>query len=705
MPAQLQFLDMEAVTGFTQPGYFVAFPVTLGPSWQPGDIRVLFQDWGQNDGTNQNAQWLNVGVTPSQYPKPPGFTNAIIVQGQDPYYGFGMDWRRLQPGDTDTFIVFPRPDQMARANFAFVTVRGVDPTFTPAPTAQQGLGPNVDALAHPAGLVSVSSLSIPTAGTAVFFIGTAYDRSTLASTTGASLGCPTGWTNLTASEGSGATYTPYSNANASAVFAKSFSSSGSTGTVSVPFGNAIRPYFDVLRVFFRPAPDVSATAGSASAVPTSANATGGTTNVVVASAGGATSASSSSTAFNPVEGYWISDPLTLPGDPVTSSVIRWGSSVPLGSTLSVETSINNGASWDTAVNNRAVARLAPGDTGTRSVLVRIKMSRNLATDPAPTVSYLEMQVSTDSGTDELVPIGHGMIDKVTVKTVGGSSGGGSSTSGASSSAVTSRGGGQTGGGTSIKVHVTDLSRAIKRNVWQMPFVVPKGTNYGDAVKLMVLNRLPSQTEFAISTTTRTLDTALVYGLDQGGDPWQDIREVAMAVGFECYFDPRGVFVFRPVPDPRIGEPVFTFDEDFNPIVAEAQKELSDEQTFNDVVVTGQSSSTSNPVSAEAFDNDPASRTYILGDYGRVTQRLTFTNITTTSQAQDAANAVLFNSLGAAETVTIICVPHPALEPGDVVKLKISNVKVDGTYAVNSMVTPMSPGEPQQLVCFRQSTNA
>jgi hypothetical protein len=413
----------------------------------------------------------------------------------------------------------------------------------------------------------------------------------------------------------------------------------------------------------------------------------------------------SSTAFNPLQGYWVSDPLTLPGDPTTGSVIRWASSVPSGSSVTVETSINNGASWDVATNNRSVPRLKAGDTNTRGVLARISMTRTLATDPAPTVSYLEMQVSTDSGTDELVPIGHGMIDKVTTKTVGGSTGGGSTVSSIGSSAVISKGGGQTGGGTSIKIHVTDLSRSIKMNVWQMPFVVPIGTNYGDAVKAMVLDRLPSQTEFAISTTTRVLGTPLVYGMDQGGDPWQDIREVAIAIGFEAYFDPRGVFVFRAVPDPRIGEPVFVFDEDFNPIVAEASKELSDEQTFNDVVVTGQSSGTQNPVSAEAFDNDPTSRTYILGDFGRRTQRLVFNNVTTVDQAQDAANAVLFNSLGAAETVTITNVPHPALEPGDVVKIKISNVKVDGTYMINSMTTPMSPAEAQQLVCFRQSTNA
>lgn len=685
MPAQISFFDMSVITQV--PAAYVPIAVTLGPNWQPGDYRFFYQ---------------NVTITgASTYPMvlPPGYTfawNAGPVS---------IAYRKLLAGDTDTFIQYSVPSSLSVPGWALFTARGVAPgsAFTgnwilngrpPASSSTGGTltGTQAPTFSVPVGAGVIVAQSAPTSG------GTG-------ATGGCTLGPPTGWMNLVASDGSGATYTPFGAQSSIMLCAKSFSSAGTTAPIGVQYGAENNALVFVSALGITAAPDVSATAGSASAVPTSAAATGGTTTTVVASGGSARAVATSSTAFNPLQGYWVSDPLTLPGDPTTGSVIRWATSTPTGSTVTVETSINNGASWDVATNNRSVPRLKAGDTNTRGVLARISLTRTLATDPAPTVSYLEMQVSTDSGTDELVPIGHGMIDKVTTKTVGGSTGGGSTVSSIASSAVTSKGGGQSGGGTTIKVHVTDMSRAIKRNVWQMPFVVPIGTNYGDAVIAMVLDRLPSQEDFAISTTSRVLDTPLVYGMDQGGDPWQDIREVAMAIGFECYFDPRGVFVFRPVPDPRIGEPVFTFDENFNPIVSEATKELSDEQTFNDIVVTGQSSSTQNPVSAEAFDNDPTSRTYILGDYNRVGQRVAFNNITTQDAAQDAANAVLFNSLGAAETVTINHVPHPALEPGDVVKIKISNVNADGTYMINSMTMPASPGEAQQSVCFRQSTNA
>lgn len=406
-------------------------------------------------------------------------------------------------------------------------------------------------------------------------------------------------------------------------------------------------------------------------------------------------------AFSGLFGFWVSDPLTLSGAPVTGSVVRWQATVPAGATLTVETSINGGASWDLATNNSQVARLREGDTSTLAVLARVTLTRTLLAGTSPKVSSFELAVSADTSVDELVPVGHGMIDKVTV--IAGSETSGSTSGAPLSSGVIGRGGGATGGGTAITVHATDLSRAVSRNIWQQPLTIPSGLNYGAAVQLMVADRLPSQTDFSIATTTR-LTPLLVYGLAQGTDPWQDIQELASAIGFEAFFDAKGVFVFRPVPDPRYGVPVWRFDDTANPTIVEARRMLSDEQTFNDVVVIGQSTSSANPVSAEAYDDDPSSPTYILGPYGRVSQRLTFSLITTQDQAQDAANATLYNSLGAAETVTLIVVPMPALEPGDVIDVEVPETATSGTYYINSMTTSLSPAEPQQLVCFRQSRN-
>jgi hypothetical protein len=406
--------------------------------------------------------------------------------------------------------------------------------------------------------------------------------------------------------------------------------------------------------------------------------------------------------FNPLYGYWLSDLMILTGLPVTASVVRWSATTPTGTSVTVETSIDNGMTWDLASQGQPVPRLLVGDTVVQTVLARVTLTRATAATTSPKVQRFELSITADAHVDELVPIGVGMIDSVTVHATAGTTGSGSTSDPAGSTAVVGHGGGQAGGGVSIKVHAVDLSGQIKRNVWQMPYTVPSGLLYTDAIKAMVLNRLPDQTDFHLYSTTRTTPL-LVYGLQQGGDPWQDILELAQAIGFEAFFDAAGVFVCRPVPDPRIGTPVWQFDEVVKPMVSEAERQLSSEQTFNDIVVVGQSTSTTNPFSAEAFDDNPASPTYILGPYGRVTQRLTFSLITSQDQAQDTANAALFNSLGAADTVTLTVPPMPALEPGDVIKIVCSDINANGTYMINSMTTPLSPKDPMQLTCFRQST--
>lgn len=697
MPAQLSFFDMSATV--TLPvGFYPPIPVPTGPNFQPGDIRVLCLNWF--DG-NPNAPVNNVWYSP------PGYT-SVKSQWVNPSNGtaangwrFGIAYRRLVATDVDTFFNFSDCSYLSYYNSALFTVRGVDPSSTPAITTFFFQGPTV---AHsPPATAVVSSVSVPSAGTTTVFLASQpYFLGTSGS--GCGVDTPTGWTNLISTPESGVNYNPYALVPGVLVVGKSFTSSGSTGSISFPVANNNNPYFTGATAFWKPAPDVSITATSAPTTTTTATAaTLSNSTAVTNTAASATTTATATTAFNPLYGIWVSDPLTLPGTPVTGSVVRWATTTPPGTTVTIQTSINNGASWDTVSNNGQVSRLATGDTTTRSVLARALLTRTHATDAPPKVLTLEVQVSVDAGVDELVPVGHGMIDKVTTTAVGGSTGTGSITSVVSSTAVTSRGGGQTGGGAAIKIHVTDLSGAIKRNAWAMPFTLPGGMNYGDAAQAMVSDRLPSQTDFAISSTN-VQTPLLVYGMQQGGDPWQDIQDLATAIGFEAFFDASGVFTFRPVPDPSVGDAVWEFDEDANPLVSEASRELSNEQTFNHIIVMGQSTSSQNAVSAEAFDDNPSSPTYILGPYGEVTERLTFSLVTTQDQAQATANALLFNSLGGADTVSITCVPMPALEPGDIVKVNISDVNVDGNYMINSMTTSLSPADPQQLICFRQSTS-
>jgi len=412
--------------------------------------------------------------------------------------------------------------------------------------------------------------------------------------------------------------------------------------------------------------------------------------------GAASETDSATPIYSRLRGYRISDPLYLTGDPVTGSVVTWTAVAgSVGSTCLVETSIDFGATWDVATNGAAVPRLSPGNTATRTVLTRVTMTRLLITDTSPKLTSLEVRVSLDSSTDELVAIGHGVITSVKAKV-----GTGSGSASGSGAGVFSTGGGQTGIGLSIKIKCVDPSRAISKNGWEKPFIVASQP-YDQAVVAMVENRLPTQEDFSVTSVNRDCNL-LIYGLNQGSDSWQDTRELATACGSEAFFDAAGAFVLRPVPDPRITPPVWTFDDSATCTVTQIERELTDEQTVNYVIVKGESTSSANPVSAVAFDNDPGSPTYIYGRFGQHTETVVIPSVTTADQAQIAANAILFASIGACETTTITTVPIPFLECGDCVTVSFGDVKADGRYVVISMTTPLSPGEAQTLTCFRQS---
>jgi len=408
--------------------------------------------------------------------------------------------------------------------------------------------------------------------------------------------------------------------------------------------------------------------------------------------GAASEADSASPVYSGLAGYRISDPLYLTGTAVTGSVIRWtltpGSA---GSTCVVETSINNGASWDVATNGAQVPRLRSGDTTTLSVLTRVTMTRLSLADTSPKLTSLELQVSCDASVDEYVPIGHGVI--ISVKPAIGT---GSSSSGGGNG-VFSSGGGQTGSGLYLKVKCVDPSRSISKNPWQKPFTVTSEP-YEQAAVAMMRNRLPTQEDVSVVSANRTTDL-LIYGLSQS-DAWQDIRDLATACGFEAFFDVAGTFVFRQVRDPRITPPVWRFDDGATCTVTQIDRELTDDQTLNYIVVKGESTSSQNPVSAFAYDNDPASPTYVGGRFGVHGAVVTIPTVTTADQAQTAANAILHASIGSCETTTITTVPIPFLEVGDCVTVAIGDVESDGTYVINQLTTSWPT---QTITCFRQSS--
>lgn len=687
MPAELIYDDQEAVV--TPPtGYLEPFPLTLGPSWKQNDVRILFVSGSESasGGVSEAVQ---------MQPDPPtGFTQAYALDA-----GFetrGVYYRRLVNGDTDTSVAWIKPTGWRDFAWAPLTARGVDPGTAPV------AGDLTTLMTHKVqdSTLTVASVTVPAAGEMLFCLWCIADPEGTWPSWQAAMGVPTGWTHVAATDKSGNGFFATSTDSSLIVIGKSFGAAGSTGSVSVPIGVGSHA-FGGMYCFLRPAPDSSSTAGGVTAAATVGASSSSSTTNPVSIAGPVTARATVGLSFNGITGYGISPTLNLTGLPVTASIVEWTVTAgSAGSTYKVETSINGGASWDLAVSGEAVPRLTPGDTATLSVLMRVTSTRLLVGDTSPKFTYLRLAVTDDASTVEMVPVGHGAVDKVTRKRASTNSG---SSGSAGGPGVTGKGGGQSGGGKSLKVHAVDLSKLVSANPWGSAFVIQTGENYADAAQRFLLNRLPSQTQFRLCTTTRVTTEPFVYGLNQGGDPWKDLKEFLVPAGLECFFDPAGVFVLRQIPDPALGVPVWTVDDDAHPVITDLSEQLTTEQTFNQVTVKGEGTSTQNAVNATASDTNPLSPTYILGDFGVHATTITLPGLTTTDQCQLAANAILAGSLGGAQVITISMVPNPALEPGDLIRLDVVDTDQAGIYLINGLTWSPSQADAMQLICFRQTS--
>jgi len=669
VPYPLQFLDMEHGELST-----TSFPVNLGANWQPGDARIIFySSWNSNPPPSITVPsgWSKL----SEAGGSAGSSDAYLV----------ILFRLLAAGATGGTATVS--SLMLNGQYTAVTVRNFYPSQTTlSPNSFFGSGGSTSSVALP-GITATGP------GVDLVFFNTFQNA----------IGLPSGYTEITSADNSGSHYagdTP-STQLGYILCGKSVAGAGALPTVAVQPALTTSLAYG-FRIGLRTNPDITATIGVTTTEADTANAvTPSLQALVTRSIGTAvTEVDTAGQVFSPLTGYRISEPITLPGTPLTASRVKWSArTFAAGSSVLVETSIDGGVTWQAATNNGPIPNLRYGNTTATAVMSRVTLTRALKTDPTPRVASLELLGSFDSGTDEMVSLGVFMINGVRMTESGGNSGS-SGSSGGGGDGITSSGGGASGSGLAIELTGVDLSGKISRNKWLDVYYIPAGTNYATAIQLLLDNRLPGLAyNFA---TTEQVTPLLLFGTSQDSDPWKDAQELADAIGFELFFDARGICTLRQAPDPQLGVPVWDLDDTTNPTVVAIDRGLTDDQTFNYIIVQGVSANNVAPVQAVAFDNDPSSRTYVYGPYGFKPYIYQSNGITTVAQAQAAANALLNIVKGASETVALTMVPNPALEPGDISSVSAGNAKAHGNYVLNSLTTPLSAAEAQVAIGFRQT---
>lgn len=184
-----------------------------------------------------------------------------------------------------------------------------------------------------------------------------------------------------------------------------------------------------------------------------------------------------------------------------------------------------------------------------------------------------------------------------------------------------------------------------------------------------------------------------------------LRDLLTSLGKIGYWDHRGIFVIKTPPDVT-GAPQWEITAGSNGVLVQMSRALTREGVFNAVVATGEAGDTAAPVRAVATDNNPASPTYYSGPFGPVPRFYSSPFITTTAQAQSAAQSLLKQNLGLPYQVSLGSVANPALEPYDVIDVSYPKASRSRTlkkerHVIDEITIPLTPEQPVTLKTRQQ----
>lgn len=242
----------------------------------------------------------------------------------------------------------------------------------------------------------------------------------------------------------------------------------------------------------------------------------------------------------------------------------------------------------------------------------------------------------------------------------------------------------------VAVEGWDRGRSVSRASFVEPWHIRQGTNYNDAIRDLVRAKLPflSDDEIKLAATNYTTPNLVFTGPTD--DPWQKAQLMAESLGNELLFNGNGHLVSRGLPSPYSTPAVFVYAEGDDCTMITSTRDLSDEQAYNGVIATGESSSNITPVRAEAWDTDPASPTYFdpkspeTSIYGPVPFFMSSQYITTKAQAVDAAINNLGRVKGTVEAVSFTAINNFAHESYDPVDVTVEKTGIDDSYMLEQL---------------------
>jgi hypothetical protein len=216
----------------------------------------------------------------------------------------------------------------------------------------------------------------------------------------------------------------------------------------------------------------------------------------------------------------------------------------------------------------------------------------------------------------------------------------------------------------IRISGSDRMANIEDARFTQPRQFLEGVTLGSIVEELITEVYPDAViEWDDNTNLSTLGRTLVFEKER----LDALTDLVTSVGKMMYWDHRGALVIRNVPDPTV--PVYEVDSGPGGVLVELSRDLSRDGVYNGVVATGEAADTNPPVFAVAVDQGVNSPTLWGGRFGKVPRFYSSPFITTLSQAQSAAEAILVQSLGLPYNVDFTTSPNIALEALDAVLVR------------------------------------
>lgn len=216
----------------------------------------------------------------------------------------------------------------------------------------------------------------------------------------------------------------------------------------------------------------------------------------------------------------------------------------------------------------------------------------------------------------------------------------------------------------------DRMRGIIRAQLLAPRAYAPDTTVGDVVDDLVRDVYP---DVAIAWDDATNLEPVGRQLVVERDRYAALREVAEAWAKVMFFD--GLGILRIEAPPPADEIVWEVRAGRNGVLIRAQDAVSDEESFNAVVVTGEGvSGLASAARGVAVDRGVTSPTRFGGRFGKVPDFFASPLVLTTQQAREAAIARLRRNIGMTHVASFGTVVNPLLRPRQAIRL----TRRDGT---------------------------